>query len=97
MIGVLAAQSLGEPTTQMTLNTFHSAGIGAKNVTLGIPRMKEILNVSELRNTSNIKKPSLIVFLKKNTANYQLRSKKVASSIEHTNLKKILSGAQICT
>jgi DNA-directed RNA polymerase II subunit RPB1 len=38
MIGTIAAQSLGEPTTQMTLNTFHSAGIGTKNVTLGVPR-----------------------------------------------------------
>eukprot|EP00792_Barthelona_sp_PAP020_P007080 TRINITY_DN3101_c1_g5_i2.p1 TRINITY_DN3101_c1_g5~~TRINITY_DN3101_c1_g5_i2.p1 ORF type:complete len:1531 (+),score=458.12 TRINITY_DN3101_c1_g5_i2:3277-7869(+) len=42
-VGVLAAQSLGEPATQMTLNTFHLAGHGAVNVTLGIPRLKEIL------------------------------------------------------
>jgi DNA-directed RNA polymerase I subunit RPA1 len=42
-VGTLAAQSVGEPSTQMTLNTFHLAGHGAKNVTLGIPRLREIL------------------------------------------------------
>ena len=47
MCGVLAAQSLGEPATQMTLNTFHNTGIGSKNVTLGVPRLNEILNVAK--------------------------------------------------
>lgn len=42
-VGVLAAQSVGEPSTQMTLNTFHLAGRGEMNVTLGIPRLTEIL------------------------------------------------------
>ena len=47
-VGVLAAQSVGEPSTQMTLNTFHFAGRGEMNVTLGIPRLREILMVSFL-------------------------------------------------
>ena len=42
-VGVVAAQSVGEPSTQMTLNTFHLAGHAAKNVTLGIPRLREIV------------------------------------------------------
>ncbi|KAF2927534.1 DNA-directed RNA polymerase I subunit 1 [Oryza sativa Japonica Group] len=42
-VGVVAAQSIGEPSTQMTLNTFHLAGRGEMNVTLGIPRLKELL------------------------------------------------------
>ncbi|CAR27697.1 hypothetical protein ZYGR_0N01820 [Zygosaccharomyces rouxii] len=42
-VGIIAAQSVGEPSTQMTLNTFHFAGHGAANVTLGIPRMREIV------------------------------------------------------
>lgn len=42
-VGILAGQSLGEPSTQMTLNTFHLAGHGGANVTLGIPRLREIL------------------------------------------------------
>lgn len=45
-VGVIAAQSIGEPSTQMTLNTFHLAGVGGKNVTLGIPRLREILLVA---------------------------------------------------
>ena len=51
-VGGLAAQSLGEPATQMTLNTFHSAGISSMNVTLGIPRLEECINCSK-----NIKTP----------------------------------------
>ena len=58
MVGALAAQSLGEPATQMTLNTFHYAGVSAKNVTLGVPRLKELINVSKRPKT-----PSLTVFL----------------------------------
>jgi DNA-directed RNA polymerase II subunit RPB1 len=90
MIGTIAAQSLGEPTTQMTLNTFHSAGIGTKNVTFGVPRMKEILNV-----TSDIETPSLTVYLREDVATSQLQTKKVASSIEYTVLGKLLRSVQI--
>lgn len=54
-VGVLAAQSVGEPSTQMTLNTFHFAGRGEMNVTLGIPRLREILMVASKR----IKTPSM--------------------------------------
>eukprot|EP00455_Lapot_gusevi_P023602 TRINITY_DN244_c0_g1_i2.p1 TRINITY_DN244_c0_g1~~TRINITY_DN244_c0_g1_i2.p1 ORF type:complete len:1325 (-),score=504.26 TRINITY_DN244_c0_g1_i2:138-4112(-) len=45
-VGCLAGQSVGEPSTQMTLNTFHLAGHGAKNVTLGIPRLREIIQTA---------------------------------------------------
>lgn len=54
-VGILAAQSVGEPSTQMTLNTFHFAGRGEMNVTLGIPRLREILMVA----SANIKTPSM--------------------------------------
>lgn len=57
MVGIVAAQSLGQPITQMTLNTFHAAGISAVNVTLGVPRLKEIINVSK-----NIKSPSMKIY-----------------------------------
>ncbi|KAH9411557.1 RNA polymerase [Ordospora pajunii] len=59
-VGVLAAQSVGEPSTQMTLNTFHLAGVGAKNMTLGIPRLREILITS----SKNIKTPIVSVPIK---------------------------------
>ena len=42
-VGIVAGQSIGEPSTQMTLNTFHLAGHSTKNVTLGIPRLREIV------------------------------------------------------
>jgi DNA-directed RNA polymerase II subunit RPB1 len=58
MCGTLAAQSIGEPTTQMTLNAFHFAGVSSKSVTLGVPRLKGIINVA-----TNIKAPSLSVYL----------------------------------
>jgi len=45
-VGIIAAQSIGEPSTQMTLNTFHLAGHGGSNVTLGIPRLREIIMVA---------------------------------------------------
>ncbi|KAJ1678125.1 hypothetical protein EV182_004725, partial [Spiromyces aspiralis] len=48
VVGVLAAQSIGEPSTQMTLNTFHLAGHGAGNVTLGIPRLREIVMTASM-------------------------------------------------
>lgn len=54
-VGLVAAQSIGEPSTQMTLNTFHFAGVGAKNVTLGIPRLREILMTA----SRTIKTPSM--------------------------------------
>eukprot|EP01134_Creolimax_fragrantissima_P007681 CFRG7681T1 len=54
-VGLLAAQSVGEPSTQMTLNTFHFAGFGAMNVTLGIPRLREILMTA----SQHIKTPAM--------------------------------------
>jgi DNA-directed RNA polymerase II subunit RPB1 len=58
MCGVQAAQSIGQPATQMTLNTFHSAGISAKNVTLGVPRLNELINVAK-----SVKTPQMKVYL----------------------------------
>jgi len=46
-VGAIAAQSIGEPGTQMTLQTFHSAGVIDFNITLGIPRINEIMNASK--------------------------------------------------
>lgn len=57
-VGTVAAQSLGEPTTQMTLNTFHFAGVSAKNVTLGVPRLTEHINLAK-----TIKTPTVTAYL----------------------------------
>ena len=50
-VGVVAAQSVGEPSTQMTLNTFHFAGRGEANVTMGIPRLRELLMAASRKPT----------------------------------------------
>ncbi|TIC01852.1 beta and beta-prime subunits of DNA dependent RNA-polymerase [Wallemia mellicola] len=54
-VGLLASQGVGEPSTQMTLNTFHFAGHGAANVTLGIPRLREIVMTA----SAQIKTPTM--------------------------------------
>jgi DNA-directed RNA polymerase I subunit RPA1 len=58
-VGIVAGQSIGEPSTQMTLNTFHLAGHSTKNVTLGIPRLREILMTA----SDHIMTPSMTLTL----------------------------------
>lgn len=90
MVGVLAAQSIGEPATQMTLNTFHFAGVSAKNVTLGVPRLKEILNVAE-----NLKTPAMKVYQLPENVLDQEKCKQLRSSIEHTSLRSVTEETEI--
>ncbi|XP_039954795.1 DNA-directed RNA polymerase II subunit RPB1-like [Bactrocera tryoni] len=90
MVGALSAQSLGEPATQMTLNTFHFAGVSAKNVTLGVPRLKEIINVSK-----RPRSPSLTVFLIGKPARDVEKAKDVLCRLEHTTLKKVTANTAI--
>lgn len=92
MVGMIAAQSIGEPTTQMTLNTFHFAGVASKsNVTRGVPRIEEILSLSE-----NPKNPSCTISLPKNIYTNQNEAKKILHEIEHTKLRDIVKGISIC-
>lgn len=90
MVGVLAAQSIGEPATQMTLNTFHFAGVSSKNVTLGVPRLKEILNVAK-----NIKTPSMTVYQEVDNAGNQDSAKYLRSAVEHTTLRSVTETTEI--
>ncbi|KAI9096162.1 beta and beta-prime subunits of DNA dependent RNA-polymerase [Phlyctochytrium arcticum] len=90
MVGVLAAQSIGEPATQMTLNTFHFAGVSSKNVTLGVPRLKEIINVAK-----NIKTPSLSVFLDPEHRVSVDRAKRIQSTLQHTTLMSLTADTEI--
>ncbi|KAG2223050.1 hypothetical protein INT45_008251 [Circinella minor] len=90
MVGTIAAQSIGEPATQMTLNTFHYAGVSSKNVTLGVPRLKEIINVAK-----NIKTPRLEVWLDAERSRNIELAKEVQVSLEHTTLKKVTASAEI--
>jgi len=90
MVGVLAAQSIGEPATQMTLNTFHFAGVSSKNVTLGVPRLKEILNVAK-----NIKTPSMTVYQEPGSTGDQDSAKLLRSAVEHTTLRSVTESTEI--
>jgi len=92
MVGMIAAQSIGEPTTQMTLNTFHFAGVASKsNVTRGLPRIEEIISLSE-----NPKNPSCTVYLHKNEECVQENAKRMVNKLEHTQLRVIVAAIQIC-
>ena len=53
-VGAVGAQSIGEPGTQMTLKTFHFAGVASMNITLGVPRIKEIINAAKKVSTPAI-------------------------------------------
>ena len=92
MVGMIAAQSIGEPTTQLTLNTFHSAGVASKsNVTRGVPRIEEILSLSE-----NPKNPSLTIYMKKDEELDKEFVRDKIPSIELTILKEIVDSVEIC-
>lgn len=90
MVGAVAAQSIGEPTTQMTLNAFHFAGVAARNTTLGVPRLVEILNI-----TPKLKTPSMRVFLTPNCATNSEVAKLVLWSIQHTTLRALTKSIEI--
>ncbi|KAJ3342246.1 DNA-directed RNA polymerase II subunit rpb1 [Entophlyctis luteolus] len=90
MVGTIAAQSIGEPATQMTLNTFHLAGVGSKKVTSGVPRLKEIINVAV-----NLRTPSLSIHMT-NEYNHSLATaQKIQAKVEYTNLKRITTFTEI--
>jgi len=92
MVGLIAAQSIGEPTTQMTLNTFHFAGVASKsNVTRGVPRIQELLSLSE-----NPKNPSCTVFLLPEEEESQEKAQHIMNRLEHTKLREIVKSIEIC-
>jgi DNA-directed RNA polymerase II subunit RPB1 len=92
MVGMIAAQSIGEPTTQMTLNTFHFAGVASKsNVTRGVPRIEEILSLSD-----NPKNPSVTIYLKEHEETSRECAQELITELEHTKLSELVSSIDIC-
>ena len=92
MVGVIAGQSIGEPTTQLTLNTFHLAGVASKsNVTRGVPRIEEILRL-----TKNPKTQSLTIFMKPQDERQKDKAIHYAKMIQHTKLINVVKSVQIC-
>lgn len=83
-VGALAAQSIGEPGTQMTLKTFHFAGVASMNITQGVPRIVEIINAAK-----NISTPIITAEIEDNI-NMEF-ARKVKARIEKTTLGEISS------
>ena len=82
--GIITAQSLGEPGTQMTMRTFHYAGVATVNVTQGLPRIIEIVDARKKPNT-----PTMIVHLDGDYKTNESKVKKLAASLEVTTTKNI--------
>ena len=82
--GVVSAQSIGEPGTQMTMRTFHYAGVAEINVTLGLPRLIEIVDARKNPST-----PMMTIFLTERYANDRNLARKLAWEIEATHISHL--------
>ncbi len=85
-VGIVAAQSIGEPGTQMTLRTFHYAGVAEMNVTLGLPRLIELVDARRVPST-----PMMTVHVDKKLRNDRAAVQKIALQIEVTTIPDVAS------
>ncbi|VVB69693.1 DNA-directed RNA polymerase subunit A'' [uncultured archaeon] len=85
-VGVVAAQSIGEPGTQMTMRTFHYAGVAEINVTLGLPRLIEIVDARKIPST-----PTMTIRLNQDYAHDRDLAREVAWAIESTSILHLAS------
>lgn len=83
-VGLVSAESIGEPGTQMTLNTFHFAGVAEMNVTTGLPRIIEIFDARKA-----IKTPMMEIFLKGSKSSLE-NVRKFATEIRETLFGEIV-------
>ncbi len=89
-VGTVAAQSIGEPGTQMTLRTFHYAGVAELNVTLGLPRLIEILDARKSPSATLMK-----IYLKGNLAKSKKKARQFAQKIEMITLEDMASQTEM--
>ncbi|HNR45018.1 MAG TPA: DNA-directed RNA polymerase subunit A'' [Methanofastidiosum sp.] len=89
-VGTIAAQSLGEPGTQMTLNTFHYAGVADINVTLGLPRIIEIVDARKDPNT-----PVMRIYLDEEIRESREKAEDIVKEIEGTTIESISKSMKI--
>ncbi|MEM1709482.1 MAG: DNA-directed RNA polymerase subunit A'' [Sulfolobales archaeon] len=89
-IGTVAAQSVGEPGTQMTLRTFHYAGVRELNVTLGLPRLIELVDARKLPET-----PIMVIYLDEEHRYEREKALEVARRIEATRLENVVARVDI--
>ena len=85
-VGTVAAQSIGEPGTQMTLRTFHYAGVAELNVTLGLPRLIEILDARRTPSTA-----LMTIYLTEKLAKNRDKARAFAQEIETTTVEDVVS------
>ena len=85
-VGTVAAQSIGEPGTQMTLRTFHYAGVAELNVTLGLPRLIEILDARRTPSTA-----LMTIYLTEKLAKNRDKARAFAQEIEMTTVEDVVS------
>jgi DNA-directed RNA polymerase subunit A' len=85
-VGIVAAQSIGEPGTQMTLRTFHYAGVKEQNVTLGLPRLIEIVDARRIPST-----PIMTIYLNGKFAKSKEGAVEVARNIIYTSVENLAS------
>lgn len=91
-VGPVSAQSIGEPCTQLTLNTFHLSGVGAKStVTRGVPRLQELFHLSK-----NPKNPSLTVKIDKSMNQDKSNVQKIGAEIGLISLSDLVTTTEIC-
>ncbi|MGZ5502421.1 MAG: DNA-directed RNA polymerase subunit A'' [Halobacteriota archaeon] len=83
-VGTIAAQSIGEPGTQMTMRTFHYAGVADINVTLGLPRLIEIVDARKVPDT-----PMMTIFIDAESANDRDKALQLGWEIEATHVSDI--------
>jgi DNA-directed RNA polymerase III subunit RPC1 len=88
-VGAVGAQSIGEPGTQMTLKTFHFAGVASMNVTLGVPRIKEIINAAKVISTP-------IISCKLVTSDSEPSARIVKGRLEKTHLGDVSRLTLLC-
>jgi len=89
-VGTVAAQSIGEPGTQMTLRTFHFAGVRELNVTLGLPRLIELVDAKRVPDT-----PMMEIHLDEEHKYDKSKAVEIARKIEMTVLENVTSSADI--
>lgn len=89
-VGVVAAQSIGEPGTQMTLRTFHYAGVRELDVTLGLPRLIEIVDASKAPRT-----PMMRVYLEEPYSTDRGKAMSIAAAIEETKLSDLVESLEL--
>jgi DNA-directed RNA polymerase subunit A" len=89
-VGIVAAQSMGEPSTQMTMRTFHYAGVAELNVTLGLPRIIEIVDARRTPST-----PTMTIYLKEDYAKDREKAKEIAKHIETVTVGDVIKRAEM--